>query len=102
MNYQLVIQKISYLFVMLSLVLMSQLSYANMSKVPEPDNEIPQQHIQASPLERELKCTGGSIKTCTSNYVFPCPKGWTSCPLKGDNKTCCKQQIDLKIRDISK
>ena len=43
------------------------------------------------PPGEELKCTGGTKKTCTSKFAFVCPAGWSACPLTDGNKTCCKQ-----------
>ena len=53
--------------------------------------------LSSIPTGEELKMHcgtrgGGSSGTvCTSKFAFVCLKGWSACPLEGDNKTCCKK-----------
>ena len=46
--------------------------------------------LSAIPAYEELTCNGAGTK-CTSKFAFVCIKGWSACPLEGDNKTCCKK-----------
>ena len=46
----------------------------------------------------ELKCTGGTgpgqTRTCTSDFVWVCPEGWSACTAEGA-KTCCEKTFDV-------
>ena len=50
--------------------------------------------------DKELKCSGWGKKVCTSKYAYPCPKGWSTCPLTDGNKTCCKQDAKKKLNQF--
>jgi hypothetical protein len=54
--------------------------------------------VAASPVDsfkavaggKPLHCTSsGQHHTCTSDYAFVCPEGWSACSLSGKTKTCC-------------
>jgi hypothetical protein len=46
--------------------------------------------LKAASGNKELKCTSsGQTHTCTSDYAFVCPSGWSACKLTGGAKTCC-------------
>lgn len=86
------------MMVMLGGMVGSHFSLANMSKIP-PASDVPK--VLITPIEKELTCTGGVKKTCTSKYAYACPKGWAACPLIGDNKTCCKQRRKIAFETLT-
>lgn len=50
--------------------------------------------LTALPDSDELDCsTGNGTITCTSDYAFPCPEGWSACSARGA-ATCCEKSLN--------
>jgi hypothetical protein len=46
--------------------------------------------LRAAGGNTELKCTqSGAHVTCTSEFVWVCPAGWSACPSTRGVQTCC-------------
>ncbi len=77
-------------------VIAGLLAFGVASNAVASGNAVIAGNFSSIPPSTELKCTGGTKKTCTSKLAFPCLSGWSACPLTDGNKTCCKQNSTKK------